>query len=227
MISSTARRNPGLSLVPLLLLLAVSAPSVVRAAGWPGRPVRTLRLARLKVQATVGGAVGAAIGRLELLGLRFSVKPYQAQVAPRLRRGSRVDRDGMRALAAQGYRTVIALTAERIPGEEEAARELGLRFHRIPIVDNTAPTLAQMKTFLDLATDPRSGRVYVHCEAGKGRTGTAVAAYRMAVEGVSSGKAIAEAHRFGLSLRTQTLFLRRFGASLREGAIPGYPRPRL
>lgn len=40
-----------------------------------------------------------------------------------------------------------------------------------------------MKKFLDFANDPAHQPTYVHCEAGKGRTGCAVACYRMAIQG--------------------------------------------
>lgn len=44
----------------------------------------------------------------------------------------------------------------------------------IPILDNAVPKhIAQMQQFLDFAT--ANPPCYVHCEAGKGRTGLAVA----------------------------------------------------
>ena len=52
-----------------------------------------------------------------------------------------------------------------------------------------------MKDFLDFATNPKNSPCYVHCEAGKGRTGVASACYRMAVEGWPPEKAIAEGMR--------------------------------
>jgi protein tyrosine phosphatase (PTP) superfamily phosphohydrolase (DUF442 family) len=216
-------RHPRLRTV-LFLLAALALPATAQAApGLLHRAGEQLKRAKLQTEAAVAGLLGRSVGYLELLGMRFPVKAYQAQVSPELRRGSRLDREGMRQLAAQGYRTVVSLTAERNREEEAAARECGVHLERIRIVDNTAPSLRQMKRFLSIMSHA-DGPVYVHCEAGKGRTGTAVAVYRMAMQGWPSGRAIAEAHRYGLSIRSQTLFLRSFGQALRDGQVEGYPR---
>ena len=75
-----------------------------------------------------------------------------------------------------------------------------------------------------MSTNPKNSPCYVHCEAGKGRTGVAVASYRMAVEGWPPQKAIAEAAKFGCTLPTQVQFLEKFGADLGAGKIKGYPK---
>src|SRR5262249_18062169 len=63
------------------------------------------------------------------------------------------------------------------------AKSLGLNAVNIPIVDNSVPTVAQMIVFLQYVTKKENRPAYVHCEAGVGRTGMAVAIYRMAVQG--------------------------------------------
>jgi protein tyrosine/serine phosphatase len=103
------------------------------------------------------------------------------------------------------------------------AAKNGFKLLNIPIVDNTAPTTAQMTQFLNYATDPQNQPVYVHCEAGKGRTGVAVACYRMAVEGWTADQAIADGAKYGLGLESQVSFIRDFGNKLDAGQIPGYP----
>ena len=67
-------------------------------------------------------------------------------------------------------------------------------------------------------------RVYVHCEAGKGRTGVIVACYRMAVMGWDDEDALREAENFGCSTPDQLQFIRDFAAAQRDGRIDGYPR---
>jgi protein tyrosine/serine phosphatase len=54
----------------------------------------------------------------------------------------------------------------------------------------------------------------VHCEAGKGRTGTAVACYRIAVDGWTAERAIAEGRTFGLTLVNQINFIEKFAQTI-------------
>ena len=65
----------------------------------------------------------------------------------------------------------------------------------------------------------------VHCEAGKARTGVAIACYRMAVAGWSAADALTEAVNFGCSVPGQQAFISTFGAMLQAGPVAGrYPR---
>jgi protein tyrosine/serine phosphatase len=70
--------------------------------------------------------------------------------------------------------------------------------------------IAQMSQFISFA--PAHSPTYVHGEAGKGRTATALACYRIAVDGWMADRAIAEAESFGLPLINQIAFIRRFAA---------------
>ena len=81
-----------------------------------------------------------------------------------------------------------------------------------------------MKQFLDFTTKPANMPVYVHRQAGKGRTGVAVACYPMAVEKWPPEKALAEARAFGLKVPDQLDFVMQFGADLPAGKIAGYPK---
>ncbi|MBX5482114.1 MAG: dual specificity protein phosphatase family protein [Myxococcaceae bacterium] len=166
-------------------------------------------------------AGGRLIGEIEKLGIRFPVEHYKAQVSPGLWRGSRLDDRGWAELKAMGIKATVDLRAEE-SGEPEVAAKYGIRTLRIPITDNTAPTTGQVKTFLDFVTRPENQPAYVHCEAGVGRTGVMVAAYRMAVQGWSADEAIAEAKQLGLSMPSQKDFLRRFARDLAAGRIEGY-----
>lgn len=53
-----------------------------------------------------------------------------------------------------------------------------------------------LRAFLEAAVDPATPPMYVHCAAGTARTGFAVAAYRIAVQGWSLQDALAEAKKF-------------------------------
>jgi protein tyrosine phosphatase (PTP) superfamily phosphohydrolase (DUF442 family) len=168
--------------------------------------------------------VAPAAGLVELTGIKFPVNHYMAKVSDGLYRGARVDGDdgGYTQLRNAGIKSIVDLTAEGTDDESMAAKN-GFKLLNIPIVDNTAPTTAQMTQFLNYATDPANQPVYVHCEAGKGRTGVAVACYRMAVEGWTADQAIADGAKYGLGLESQVSFIRDFGQKLDAGQIPGYP----
>lgn len=158
-----------------------------------------------------GGLVGLAEKALPFF--KYPVKSYEAQVSDQLYRGSRVDPNGMANLKHQGITGIVNLCAENDMDSATAA-QLGMNAKHIPIIDNTAPSLAEVKTFLDFVAG-NGGPVYVHCEAGKGRTGTMCGSYRMAVQGWSAEQAIAEAKQYGMKMPVQIHFLQEYGASLR------------
>lgn len=160
-----------------------------------------------------GGAVGIAEKWLPFF--KYSVTPYEAQVSAKLYRGSRVDENGMANLSKQGITGIVNLCAEN-DMDSAPAGKMGMTARHIPIIDNTAPTPAQVQTFLDFVAG-NNGPVYVHCEAGQGRTGTMCAAYRMAVEGWSAQQAVDEAKKYGMKMPCQIHFLEQYGADL-QGA---------
>ncbi|MBE2248590.1 MAG: tyrosine-protein phosphatase [Myxococcus sp.] len=165
-----------------------------------------------------------AVGVAGLFGLRYPVSAYEFRVSPGLVRGSRIeDPKGYEKLKRQGVKSLIDLTIEGTKDLTEG-KHAGLNVLNVRILDNSAPTTAQMKQFLDFATKPANQPAYVHCQAGKGRTGVAVACYRMAVERWPPEKALAEAKAFGLRLPDQVDFLVQFGADLAAGKIAGYPK---
>jgi hypothetical protein len=172
-----------------------------------------------------GATFGAeTVGVAELVGLRYPVSKYEFKVSDGLTRGSRIDDPkGYDSLVKQGFKGIVDLTLEGT-NDAKGGKAAGLNTLNVKILDNSAPTQKQVKDFLDFATNPKNSPCYVHCEAGKGRTGVAVAAYRMAVEGWPPEKAIAEAAKFGCKLPDQVDFLKQFGADLAKGKISGYPK---
>jgi protein tyrosine/serine phosphatase len=120
-----------------------------------------------------------------------------AEVAPGVYRGAQPDSAGFCALKEMGVRTVVNL---RSTHDDEAAAAAGLDVVAIPMpsfpkID--APTEDEVRTFLDVATDPARLPVFVHCAHGKDRTGTMCALYRIEVEGWTPERAVAEMHEFG------------------------------
>ena len=172
-----------------------------------------------------GATLGAElVGVAELVGLRYPVSSYEFKVSDSLTRGSRInDAKGYDTLVKQGFKGIVDLTLEGT-NDAKGGKAAGLNTLNVKILDNSAPTQNQVKQFLDFATNPKNSPCYVHCQAGKGRTGVAVASYRMAVEGWPPEKAIAEAKKFGCALPDQLEFLQQFGADLAKGKIEGYPK---
>jgi hypothetical protein len=170
---------------------------------------------------------------------QYPVVPYTYVVSPELSRGERPSVAKLRDLAAQGYQRTVNLCAESPGGDTPLLIRAGLvrdgpvraglpgSLHtvHIPIVDMHIPTEAQVVQLLDLVTAADAPRTYLHCEAGKCRTGVMAACYRMAVLGWSVDDAYAEAERFGCSVPQQKEFIRSFGERLQGPgrALGRYP----
>jgi len=135
-----------------------------------------------------------------------------ARVAPSLWRGAQPDRDGFRALEAAGVTMVINLRTGEDHRDDPLLEGTGLRAVQIPMKP-WRPDQTQVRRFLETvdAERRRGGRVFVHCQQGRDRTGYAVAAYRMAAEGWTAEEAILEMFdfRFNTIWRNNPDFLRR------------------
>jgi hypothetical protein len=138
---------------------------------------------------------GGAIGIVELAGVKFGVqKPYQMQVDDTVIRSSEPD---LVKVQQQGIKRVVNFQAEN--DDRAKAASLGLNELYLPVVDNTPPTPEQLKQCIDFLLDARKQgeKVDVHCLTGHGRTGVAIAAYRMAAYGWNPQRALDEAVQVG------------------------------
>lgn len=99
-----------------------------------------------------------------------------------------------------GIRTIVILRPWEENGGEWRAKELaeaaesGARIVHLPMTQ-AVPTDEQADQFLATVRDPANWPVLVHCRAGKERTGTMVALYRICVQGWSLKKSIEELRR--------------------------------
>ena len=172
---------------------------------------------------TVGLDLYGALEQAPLLHFlaSYPVTPYTYQLTALVARGQRPDAEKLADLAARGYRGTVNLCAEMDGGDGPAIAEAGLtgvlRTRHVPVTDMEPPTVAQVTEVLDLLSQPGAGLTYVHCEAGRARTGVVIACYRMAVMGWSVVDALIEAVNFGCTVPGQQAFVREFGMLLLAG----------
>jgi hypothetical protein len=170
-----------------------------------------------------------SLERVPLLHIlsRYPVTAYTYEVSDVMSRGQRPDAGKLVTLADR-FRITINLCAEMADGDRPAIAKAGLddvlRTRHFPVTDMESPTIEQLTQILDLLSGPDAEQTYLHCEAGRGRTGVVTACYRMAVAGWSVDDALTEAINFGCCIPGQQRFIREFGARLGAGSLAGrYP----
>ncbi|MEI6650692.1 MAG: protein-tyrosine phosphatase family protein [Candidatus Moraniibacteriota bacterium] len=137
------------------------------------------------------------------------LKLFSVPVPGVLSRSAQPTLDGFTFLKVNGWKSIVDFREDgeksnpyaldsKLPGFDQ----LSLKFLSIPIKDGTVPSDAQADLFLKFVTDPANQPVHVHCAAGIGRTGVAVALYRYSVQGWSMDKAIAEAGLYTKNLNS-------------------------
>ncbi|MFD3585205.1 dual specificity protein phosphatase family protein [Streptomyces sp. NPDC058683] len=206
----------------------------------PFRPRRALsRRVLMTVLAVVLGYVALwGTGALGVLGLSYwarqetpppagtrtvqGIRHFQpVDARGRLWRGSAPSPAGYRALAGLGFTTVVDLRAEDLTAAQLAGPgEAGLDVVRLPVRDGQTPRPGQVQRFLDVVADA-PGRVFVHCGAGVGRTGTMAAAYLVGTGQQSPGAAV----RRNLAVGPPSIEQIYYGLSLGPGRMRQPPFP--
>ena len=100
------------------------------------------------------------------------------QMDERFYRGAQPKEADYKDLAALGIKTVIDLTDDPKPYERSAVEALGMTYVNIPMIEKKYPTEEATRMFLKVASDPTTGKFYVHCAGGRHRTGAMGAVYR-------------------------------------------------
>jgi predicted protein tyrosine phosphatase len=128
---------------------------------------------------------------------RYGIRPRMSQVANfdrvdgRILRGSLPTQEGADWLVGPGrVRAVVDLTVAETDAPWAPVEWANVRHYRVPVKDFTAPSYEQMTEIIDLLDHPpQNGNVYIHCKAGIGRTGVAIACWRVA-HGASPDEAV-------------------------------------
>ena len=100
------------------------------------------------------------------------------QMDERFFRGAQPTAEDYKALKEFGITTVIDLRKDAEDYSKSAVESVGMKYVNIPMTGWTTKD-SSVAEFLKVINDPASGKVYVHCAAGKHRTGLVGAIYRL------------------------------------------------
>ncbi len=122
------------------------------------------------------------------------------ELSPRVGTGGQPTEEGLKQLAAKGYKSVINIRSVGEPfdvaGEEKQALQLGLRYYTVPFMAKE-PNVEQALAFDALMSALKDTKVFVHCASGN-RVGSLMMIYLTLVEGMPADKAEQEARKIGL-----------------------------
>jgi protein tyrosine phosphatase (PTP) superfamily phosphohydrolase (DUF442 family) len=131
-----------------------------------------------------------------------------AEICPGLARGGDPGEEGLRYLRDKGYRTIVSF----LPSQDESAFVVhsGMKYVHIPMHSGPfsaePPTDEQVRQFLSVVKDTTQYPIFIHCHAGKDRTGAMSAIYRMDACGWTTDEAVQEMKAFGFAGRYKRLF---------------------
>ncbi len=99
-------------------------------------------------------------------------------------------------LREEGVTALVSLSEQEL--DRRAVRDAGLDYLHLPVEDFTAPSLKQIRRFVEFSRrhldEEKDGAVTVHCRMGIGRTGTMLACYLVST-GLTADEAIRTVRR--------------------------------
>jgi hypothetical protein len=137
-----------------------------------------------------------------------------------LYRGARPDMAAIHRLCTSAYRIKTIVNLEMEDDDLSAIQRENVRYFHFPIIPTPFFWLsgggAQIQQFLAVVAKAENQPVYVHCRHGADRTGEAVAAYRILVQGWGYEKAAGELtlyHHFEMLYPQVKQYLRTLAAA--------------
>lgn len=121
------------------------------------------------------------------------------QMDERYYRGAQPEPDDYQALKDLGVTTVVDLRNDPTDYEKQIVEDLGMRYVNLQMSGWKYAKDTQVDEFLKLMNDPATGVVYVHCKAGRHRTGLTGAVYRLEKYGWDYDKAYKEMKNYDYS----------------------------
>ena len=140
-------------------------------------------------------------------------------VADGIFRSAQPTAEALGTARARGIRTLLVLRSSVPRDERDEAERLGLGIVHVPMGAEDLPSMEQVDRALDALLDPARRPILVHCRHGEERTGTVIAAYRVAVQGWTPAAAAREAEAIGFGFDGLERFLERYRAH--RAAAPG------
>lgn len=139
--------------------------------------------------------VPAPAEKLKIEGL-----PNLGQVSATLFRGGQPKKEGYAKLKEMGIEIVVNLRDDKdeIAEERQIVEQKGMRFVSIPWNPWHEADDHQVAEFLEFLRANPERKIFVHCKAGKERTGVMIAAYRIAAQGWTASRALDEMEFFGI-----------------------------
>lgn len=101
------------------------------------------------------------------------------QMDARYYRGAQPKPDDYQSLKDLGIDTIIDLRNDPTDYEKGKTESLGMRYYNIPMSGWKTAEDETVAAFMKIIDDPKTGIVFVHCKAGKHRTGLTGAVYRL------------------------------------------------
>jgi protein tyrosine/serine phosphatase len=125
-----------------------------------------------------------------------------------------------------GIRTVVNLRGPEVTGyvdDAPTAQEYGACVVSLPISSIKPLSEDQLATLRRIYEDPRNYPILVHCEAGRARTGVAVALWRIERQGWAPAKAVEEMIASGYPIRDKNADMRELLVHWQRPAEAGKP----